>query len=133
MKARALATLSVLALATAFPSLPVQAAPGQAVSYDLMTREIGSMKAGEYQGRMRITVEPNGIITGWFTNTQGSISNVIGGVNGGKIWIQIGNAGMVGRNYYQGTFADGKIEATAPNTSHTLNTWTLEATPRIHF
>ncbi|HEV8023176.1 MAG TPA: hypothetical protein VGP41_18015 [Candidatus Lustribacter sp.] len=133
MKARALATLSVLALATAFAPLTVRAASGQAVTYDLTTRETGSMKAGEYQGRLRMTVEANGIITGWFTNTQGSISNVIGGVDGSKIWIQIGDAGMIGRNFYQGTFVGGKIEATAPNTSRTLNTWSLEATPRTHY
>jgi hypothetical protein len=133
MKLRALVTLSVLALATAFAPLTVQAASGPAVSYDLMTRETGSMKAGEYQGRLRMTVEPNGVITGSFTNTQGSISSVIGGVDGSKIWIQIGTAGMIGRNFYQGTFVDGKIEATAPNTSHTLNTWSLEATPRTHY
>jgi len=133
MKVRALATLSVLALATAFAPLTVQAASGPAVSYDLMTRETGSMKAGEYQGRLRMTVEPNGVITGSFTNTQGSISTVIGGVDGSKIWIQIGTAGMIGRNFYQGTFVDGKIEATAPNTSRTLNTWSLEATPLTHY
>ena len=133
MKARALATLSILALLTAFAPLTVQAASGPAVTYDLMTRETGSMKAGEYQGRLHMTVQPNGIITGWFTNTQGSISTVTGGVDGSKIWIQIGNAGMVGGHYYQGTFVNGKIEATAPNTSHTLNTWSLEATPRTHY
>lgn len=133
MKARALATLSLLTLLIVLAPLAVQAASSRAVSYDFMVRETGSMKAGEYHSRMRMTVEPNGILSGWLVNTEGTISSVTGGVDGTKIWIQLGNAGIVGGHYYQGTFIDGKIEATAPTTSGTLNTWSLEATPRTHF
>ena len=133
MKVGALVIPAILALATTLAPLTADAAGGRAVNYDLTTIETGSMKAGEYQGRMRITVQPNGIITGWFTNTQGSISNVIGGLTGNKIWIQLGNAGIVGHDYYQGTFIDGKIEAIAPITTRTLNRWTLEAKPRTTY
>ena len=92
MKARAIATLSVLALSTAFASLNALPATGTTVSYDLATREYDMMSAGEYDGRLQLRITPDGIVSGTFMNTEGRISDVTGGLTGTKIWIRIGNS-----------------------------------------
>jgi hypothetical protein len=128
MKARVIATLAVLALTAAFAPLPAPAAPGATVSYDFNAREYDSLTAGEYDGRMRIRITPDGIVSGTFLNTEGQISSVTGGLDGTKIWIQIGNGSLIGRRYFNGTLIDGKIKALAPTTS-IHHQWVLEATP----
>lgn len=127
MKARAIATLSVLALAAAIAPLPGLPAGGNVVSYDLKTREVDSMSAGEFDGRLRMNISPDGIVGGTFMNTEGRTALVTGGLDGTKIWLDLGASSAVGHRTYNGTLVDGKLEATAPGRS--LHTWTLEGTP----
>ena len=129
MKARTIATLAVLALTAAFAPLPAPAA-GTTVSYDLNVRTYDEIAAGEYDGRMRLRISPDGIVQGSFMNTQGQVSDVTGGLDGTKIWLQIGNSSRIGRSYYSGTLVDGQIKAAAPQTS--LHRWILEAKPAAH-
>lgn len=129
MKARLTATLTALALAAAIAPLTTQAANGAAY-YDLATRQFDAMRAGEYQSRMRIQISPDGIVSGTSMNSDGQVLNVIGGLTGTKIWLQIGDRGAYRQNTFQGTFVDGKLEATAQG--HGLHTWTLEGTPTRH-
>jgi hypothetical protein len=131
MKARALATLSVLALAAVIAPLPALPANNDVASYDLSTREFDLMSAGEYDGRLRLRISPDGIVGGKFMNSEGRTSMVTGGLNGTKIWLELGNSSAIGHRTYNGTFVDGKIEATAPG--RRLHDWTLEATPRTHY
>jgi hypothetical protein len=126
MKTRALATLSVLALIAAFaqPALP---ASGPATSYILNTREWDAMSAGEYDGRLRLSIASDGIVTGNFTTSEGQVAGVSGGLSGTKIWLQIGN-GVRGR-IFTGTFVDGKLEAT--RSGNGLHVWNFEGKPAL--
>ncbi len=129
MKTGVLATLSVLALAAAIAPIPTLAADKNAASYDLATRRFDPMAAGEFDGRMRLRVTSDGIVSGTFMNTEGKISHVIGGLTGTKIWLQIGDHRAVRQLTYNGTLIDGKLNVTAP---HGLHTWILEGTPAVH-
>jgi len=126
MKTRMIATLSALALAAALAALPSLAANGGAKVYNLTTRQYDSFSAGEYDGRMRIQVSPGGLIGGTFIDSEGHVANVIGGLTGTKIWLQIGNRSAPRQLTFNGTFVDGKLKAMAP---HGLHDWTLEGTP----
>jgi hypothetical protein len=106
MKARAIATLSVLALAAAIVPLPALSASGNVVSYDLNTREVDLTSAGEYDGRLRMQIMPDGIVDGTFMNTEGQTSFITGGITGTKIWLELGNSSAIGRRTYNGTFVD---------------------------
>jgi hypothetical protein len=128
MKARAIAMLAVLALTAAYAPQTAQAASGPTMSYDLNVRTYDQLTAGEYDGRMRIRITPDGIVQGTFMNTQGQASSVTGGLDGTKIWLEIGNSSRIGRNYYSGTFMDGVIKAAAPTTT-IRHLWMLEAKP----
>jgi len=126
MKTRAIAALSVLALTAAFAPLPTIAAGGNVVSYDLTTRQYDPLRAGEYDGRLRIRITPDGIVGGTFMTTEGTLSSVIGGLTGTKIWLQLGESTPLERTF-QGTLVDGKLTATAMGRG--LHSWTLEGTP----
>jgi hypothetical protein len=129
MKTRAIAALAALTLTAAFAPLPTIAAGGDAARYDLATRQFDPQSAGEYDGRLRIHISSDGIVGGTFMTTDGGLSNVVGGLDGTKIWLQLSDRGPFGRNF-QGTFVDGKLTATAQG--HGLHTWTLEGTPSKH-
>ena len=130
MKARAIVTLSVLALTAAFAPLTALPAPVPAMSYDLNTRQYDPTGAGEYDGRMRLSISGDGIVWGSFMNTEGQIYNVTGGMQGEKIWFLIGNGPRIQNHYFNGTLVDGKLLATAPRDG--LHTWTLEGKPAKH-
>jgi len=130
MKARAIATLSVLALTAAFAPLTALPASAPAMSYVLNTREYDPTSAGEYDGRLRLSVSADGIVSGSFMDTEGYISQVTGGMTGEKIWFTIGNSNRIQNHYFNGTLVDGKLLATAPGNG--LHTWTLEGKPASH-
>lgn len=127
MKTRVIATLSALVLAVAFAFQPAAAATGTPATYDLMTRQFDPMSAGEFDGRLRITITPDGIVSGNFQQDDGGLRQVTGGLSGTKIWLQLGNDGFP----FNGTFVDGKLTAYAQG--HGLHTWTLEGKPRTHY
>jgi len=132
MKARALATLSVLALTAAFATQPAlsQTGAGTTMSYDLSTRQFDVSSAGEYVGDLHLTITPDGIVSGRFINSDAQVTPVVGGLTGKKIWLEIGGFGRLGHNHFTGTFADGKLEATAP--AGGLHVWNLEGKPITH-
>jgi hypothetical protein len=82
--------------------------------------------AGEYDGRLRMEIRPDGIVGGSFINTEGQTSLITGGIQGTKIWLDLGFASAVGHRTYNGTLVDGKLEATAPGRG--FHNWTLEGT-----
>jgi hypothetical protein len=127
MKARAIATLSVLALTAAFAPLTALPASPPVTRYDLTTRTYDPTSAGEYDGRLRLAVYADGIVSGTFMTTEGQISQVTGGMNGDKIWLMIGNGRRIQNHYFNGTLVDGKLAAFAPGNG--IHTWTLEGKP----
>ena len=128
MKARVIATLSVLALAAALAPQPAPAADA-GVSYDLATIQTDDLSPGEYDGRMRIRISPDGIVQGTFLTTDGQLSNVTGGLHGTKVWLQIGDRTPIERTF-SGTLVDGNLTASAMGRG--LHRWTLRGRPTAH-
>lgn len=79
-------------------------------SYVFQTRLIESFHPGEYDGTMRVTVYPDGIVSGTFQDSDGGVRNVTGGLNGTSIWLDIGANHSL---HLYGTFKNGTISATA--------------------
>lgn len=127
MKHQVLAALSVLALTAALAPQPAFPSTGPATTYVLNTRQWDASSAGEYDGRLRLNVSPDGIVNGTFQTSEGEVTGVSGGLQGTKIWLQIGN-GVRGR-IFTGTFVNGKLEMTAPG--HGLHVWNFEGKPAL--
>jgi hypothetical protein len=130
MKTRVIATLSALALAAALAPLTALPATGPTASYNLTTREYDADSAGEFDGRMHLNISSDGIVYGTYMNTEGQTAVISGGVEGTKIWIQIGHGGLIGHNYFDGSLVNGVLEAKARGTGFHL--WTLEGKPAKH-
>jgi hypothetical protein len=71
-----------------------------------------ALRGGEIDGTMRLTLTPEGIISGTYQNADtGQISNVTGGVDSGnKLWLEVGG---LGHYHFTGTLAGTTIDATA--------------------
>jgi hypothetical protein len=126
MKARAIAALAVLAFTAAFAPLPTQAATGTTVRYELTTRLWQPEFGGQYEGRLRLRVSSDGIVNGYYMDSEGRTTDVTGGLTGTKIWLQLSNR-TLRQQTFVGTLIDGKIEAQAPG--NLVNPWKLEAKP----
>jgi hypothetical protein len=127
MMGRALAMLPALMLAAALAPATVRAESAPA-TYDLNTRQTDVMSAGEYDGRLKIRISADGIISGTFWDTEGRVSGVNGGLDGTKLWIDLGNASPTSQHLFTGTLVDGKLLASAQH-DRGLHTWTLEGAP----
>jgi hypothetical protein len=120
--AKALAVTAALALAGVLPvaaSAETQAAPPTLPhAYYLNVVSSQEFNAGEYDGTMRLTVNPDGIINGTYQSTdQGGPKNVTGGLeSNGRVWLDIGRTHLVG------TFVNGVLHTTSatpyPDTLH---------------
>ncbi len=80
-------------------------------SYVFQTRLTESLHPGEYDGTMRVTLYPSGIVSGTFQDSEGHVRNVAGGFDGTAIWLDIG--GTAHTVHLDGTFKNGVISATA--------------------
>jgi hypothetical protein len=107
--------LAALALPVASQAATTTSAPPQ--HYDLQTRIIDQHHAGEYDGRLALTIYPNGIVQGTYLPSDGGVRNVTGGLTGTNIWLDIGSMGQL---HVSGTFKNGVLETIAaipgPNT-----------------
>ena len=129
MMGRAHSILTTLAMAAILVPATVQSVMAAPAAYDFMTKQTDVMSAGEYDGRLKIRIGDDGIVTGTFWDTEGHFSGVSGGLDGTKLWIDLGSASPTGRHLFTGTLIDGKLVATAP---HGLHTWTLENIAASH-
>jgi hypothetical protein len=123
MKSYAVA-LAILIFGAAFAPVTVDAATGTTVNYVLTTWQKDVMSGGQYNGSMRIYIRPDGVVGGTFMTTQGELSQIVGGLSGTKIWLQIGDRSPGRQKTYEGTFVAGKLTATAQGAG--LHTWSLE-------
>ena len=125
MSKRARAAFGAIAFAAVLSPAGSWAATATTTSYDLMTRQTDIVTGGEYDGRLRLRVSPEGIVAGSFVTTEGRISQVSGGIEGSNIWIDLhaGSPGTAG--VFSGTLVDGKLLATRTRGMHT---WQLEGT-----
>jgi hypothetical protein len=126
MNGRALAALAALTLTVGFVPAAAFADTHGMRSYILDTKQTDAVSAGEYDGRLRINIAPDGIVNGSFMNTEGGISSVVGGLDGTKIWLDLGHASPTPKHWFNGTFVDGKLEMSATEGRHA---WTFEGTP----
>jgi hypothetical protein len=63
--------------------------------------------AGAYAGVLHLTFEAGGIVNGWYRPADvGQPRNVIGGLDGDKLWLDLGEAGL---HDIQTTYENGKI------------------------
>jgi hypothetical protein len=63
--------------------------------------------AGAYEGVLYLTFEPGGIVNGWYRPVDvGQPRNVIGGLTGDKLWLDLGETGL---HDVQSTYENGKI------------------------
>ena len=81
-------------------------------TYQMETRLFDRYGVGEYDGVMRLTVNPSGIVSGWYRDADNAhLRTVTGGVErDGRIWLSIGGRHALRLN---GTFKDGVLKATA--------------------
>jgi hypothetical protein len=65
--------------------------------------------AGEYDGVLHLTFEPGGIVNGWYRPVDsGFARNVVGGLDGDKLWLDLGSDGLHDINAkYDGGKIDG--------------------------
>jgi hypothetical protein len=104
----AAALLAALALPIAANAATTSSAEAQ--QYTFETHLTQAMHAGEYGGTLHMTIEPNGIITGWYRPSDGGVRNVTGGLSGNQIWFDIGGIHAL---HLEGTFKNGVIDAAA--------------------
>lgn len=104
----AAALLAALALPLAAQAATTSSAEPQQLTFQ--THMTQAMHAGEYGGTMRVTIYPNGIVSGWFQPSDGGVRSVTGGVDGDKIWFDIGGVHSV---HMEGTLRNGVIDALA--------------------
>jgi hypothetical protein len=63
--------------------------------------------AGAYEGVLHLTFGPHGYVNGWYRPVDvGQPRDVIGGLDGDKLWLDLGEAGF---HDIQSTYANGKI------------------------
>jgi len=102
-------------LSAAAMSLPLAAsAASTATSRTLVlsSRIVQHMHGGEIDGRMRLTISPDGTIMGSYLDTDtGQVSDVTGGVEpGNKLWLDVGE---FNRYHFAGTLTGTTIDASA--------------------
>jgi hypothetical protein len=71
--------------------------------------------AGEFDGKLRLTVTPDGIVSGYyFPADEGTIVSVVGGEQNGKYWMDIGGESRL--HVYAKLGKDGSLVGTATPT-----------------
>jgi hypothetical protein len=98
MNIRLAAALLAFGLAAA-PAVPVSAAvtlrDAQGVAHlNLDTQLIPQRGSGYYGGTLKLTITPDGIVSGFFRPDDGMVFHTVtGGLNGDRIWLDIGYNG----------------------------------------
>lgn len=108
---RAAAAALGLALAGGLPLAAGAATSSTAGTQTYVLNAVSTQpyRAGEYDGRMRLTIAPNGIVQGTYRDlTEGLSKTVTGGLEpNGQIWLEIG--GTLRSQRFLGTFRDGVL------------------------
>ncbi|MBV9646850.1 MAG: hypothetical protein JO043_05245 [Candidatus Eremiobacteraeota bacterium] len=126
------ATLAASMVGTATLLAPVAApaavsnASSQPARFHMETRLYNDRHPYEIDGRMNLSVYPNGVVNGFYIPTDGGIRDVTGGLTGDKIWLDIGGAQPL---HLTGTLKNGALSTTAfiPGP----DTWVFESTHSV--
>lgn len=117
----AVAAAATLLAVAAVPH-PASAESSTSQAYTTALVQVAPISApGEFDGRMKLTVSSNGIINGYYFPAAGagSIVPVVGGVQDGKYWMDIG--GNTRLHIYAQLDKSGSLVGTATPTPYTLN------------
>jgi hypothetical protein len=79
---------------------------------------------GVYEGTLTLDISPDGIVNGYYRPNDEEYHQVVGGVTGDNIWLDIG---FMGHLHITGKLDNGKIEAT---TFLHDDTYTFSAVPK---
>jgi hypothetical protein len=93
------------ALTGAAPALAVPAMPNRATIIQYTTRIVPQLGVGEYDGRMTLTLNSNGIVNGTYIPDSGGPRVVTGGFNGDQVWLDFG---FMGKLHMTGKFKNGR-------------------------
>ena len=115
------AAAALLTLAAAPHAVSAQTVTTQAYATALVQVEPVSAP-GEFDGRLKLTVTSDGIVNGYYFPAlgAGSIVPVVGGVQDGKYWMDIG--GNTRLHIYAHLDKSGSLVGTATPTPYSLNT-----------
>ena len=105
--AAGLAALAAPGVATAATSNTSQAP----VRFAMQTQFLDTYRPGAVEGRLNLTVYPNGIVNGFYVPDGGRVEDVVGGVDGQNIWLDLG--GTMRSLHLNGTLKNGVLRATA--------------------
>ena len=113
--ATALAAIMVSPVAASTPNATTTA------SYSTALTQVEPVSApGEFDGTLKLTVTPDGIVNGYyFPADEGTIVPVVGGEQNGKYWMDIG--GNTRLHIYAKLGKDGSLVGTATPTPYALN------------
>jgi len=114
------AAATLLAVAAAPHPASAQSSTSQAYTTSLVQVEPISAP-GEFDGRLKLTVTSDGIVNGYYFPAMGagSIVAVVGGVQDGKYWMDIG--GNTRLHIYAHLDKGGSLVGTATPTPFDLN------------
>jgi hypothetical protein len=112
--ATALAALLVAPVAASTPTTT-------STSYTTALTQVEPVSApGEFDGTMKLSVTTDGIVSGYYIPAdEGTIVPVVGGVQNGKYWMDIG--GNTRLHIYAQAGKDGSLVGTATPTPYALN------------
>jgi opacity protein-like surface antigen len=79
---------------------------------------------GVYEGTLTLDISPDGIVSGYYRPNDEEYRQVVGGVTGDQIWLDIG---YMGRLHITGKLDNGRIVAT---TFLNDDTYTFSAVPK---
>jgi len=100
------------ALAVPVSALAVTNGTAQTQQYTIPTKLTDRYHAGEYDGLLRLSISPGGIVQGTYQPSDGGIVSVTGGLDGKQqIWLDIGNG--IRALHVTGTFDRGILRTTA--------------------
>jgi hypothetical protein len=83
------------------------AAPVENQKFNTTMAASDRVSAGAYEGTLYLNISKDGIVQGTYREADASgLRDVTGGLDGDKIWLQIGNRGGM---HITGTYIDGVI------------------------
>jgi len=109
------------------PQVAIRAALTAPVTTRFQTTLQPQYEAGVYTGTMRLTLDPNGVVTGFYTSDDtGRPLVVTGGFDGNNLWLDIGSQYRI-----SGTYRNGRIDGTTQlfPYGHATEYLTFSATP----
>jgi len=117
---RTAAAVTTLALALGASGIAQAAVGGvqQPVHYTMQTSLRDLQHPGDYPGSLSLVVYPSGIVNGFYLPQDGQPHDVVGGLDGHNIWLDIGTIemmdfGVINSLHLTGTLKDGVLDTTA--------------------